>query len=65
MSTLGPGPDTGEQIGRNEARSPAFGLADVGLLVIPAAVEAAGVSTDDDVAEGHGGSPAASSQEPV
>src|SRR5690606_31891622 len=47
--------DARGQVRGDECDPPAFHLADVGLLVVPAAVERPGVVAQDDVAEGHRG----------
>src|SRR4051794_30185282 len=48
-----PSPRAGGNIRRQEQGPPALDLADMGLLVVAAGIQAPHVAADDDVAEGH------------
>ena len=53
MPALPPCQETRQQIGRDKRNPPALDLADVGLLVVAAEVQAPGVAADDHVAQRH------------
>jgi hypothetical protein len=54
MLASGPGPCAGEQVNRDEKPAPPLDLSDVSLFVVPTAVKALNITSDDRMTQRHG-----------